>query len=300
MLVTVNPTAGAGRARRLIPWLRERLDRRPDVELHVTVRRGDAETTAERAAADGVRRIVAVGGDGTVQEVLNGVLARTDPDDVELGIVPIGSGNDLARSLALPRDPAEAWRIAIGSTTRPIDVAHATNGEGRGRWFASAGGVGFDAQVAAAMDGRRGWQAGRAGYLLTTLVELRRFDNRRVSLQLDDGAPEEARVLLVAIANGAYYGGGMRIAPGARADDGLLDLCVVGDIGRLTAVRQLPNLYRGTHVDHPSVSMRTARTIQLDGDGAARIHLDGEPFGGLPLRVRIEPARIAVAVAVGG
>lgn len=294
MLVIVNPTAGGGRAGRLIPWLRERLERRPDVELRVTAQRGDAEAASEHAAADGVHRLVAVGGDGTVQEVVNGMLAASHP--AELGIVPVGSGNDLARSLGLPGDPAEAWRTALGSTVRPIDVAGATNGEGRSRWFASAGGVGFDAQVAAAMAGRRGWQAGRAGYLFTTLVELRRFANRSVYLRLDDGPAEELRVLLIAIANGAFYGGGMRIAPEALPDDGMLDLCVVGDISRLTAVRQLPNLYRGSHVTHAAVSMRTARSVEIDGDGASTVHLDGEPFGRLPLRVRLEPAMIGVAV----
>ncbi|HJP70750.1 MAG TPA: sphingosine kinase, partial [Candidatus Limnocylindria bacterium] len=162
------------------------------------------------------------------------------------------------------------------------------------RWFASAGGIGFDAQVAAAMARRRGWQAGRAGYLLTTLGELRRFENRRVRIGLD-GAMLERDVLLVAIANGAYYGGGMRIAPGARTDDGRLDVCVVGDISRLTAVRELPNLYRGTHVRHPAVSMHTATVIDIEGTSATRVHLDGEPFGSLPLAISLVPAAIEVA-----
>ena len=134
------------------------------------------------------------------------------------------------------------------------------------RWFASAGGIGFDAQVAAAMIERSGWQAGQAGYLLTTLNELRRFSNRPIRLTVD-GISSDHDVLLVAIANGAYYGGGMRIAPDAQPDDGLLDVCVVGDISRLTAIRQLPNLYRGTHVRHPQVSMLPGRSIEVDGDG---------------------------------
>lgn len=294
LLLIVNPTAGGGRAARLLPWLRERIGVRPDIDLVVTAGRGEAEAEAERAAGRGVRRVIAVGGDGTAQEVLNGLLAT--PGSTELGIVPVGRGNDLARSLGLPADAAEAWRVAVGSTTRAIDAARATNGNGRTRWFASAGGVGFDAQVAAAMYRRMGWQAGRAGYLLTTLLELRRFGNRPIQLRLDDDPPERLRVLLVAIANGAFYGGGMRIAPEARLDDGLLDLCVVGDVSRVTAIRQLPNLYRGTHVAHPSVSMRTARSIAIEGDGSSSVHLDGEPFGSLPLHVTVEPAAVTVAV----
>jgi diacylglycerol kinase (ATP) len=291
-VIIVNPTAGSGRAAKLLPWIRERLAIRPDAELHVTGRRGEAEELTARAAHGGCDRVVAVGGDGTIQEVVNGIL-ESDARPA-IGIVPVGSGNDLARSLGLPAEPAEAWTVAIGRTTRRIDAALATNGERRRRWFASAGGIGFDAQVAAAMATRRGWQAGRAGYLLTTLTELRRFDNRVVRIELD-GAPLERRALFVAFANGPYYGGGMRIAPDAEPDDGWLDLCVVGDVSRLTAIRELPNLYRGTHVRNPAVSLHRARVVEIEGDGVTQSHLDGEPFGAIPLRVEIRHACLEIA-----
>ena len=291
-LVIVNPTAGGGRALKSVDWLRERLGARPDVRIEITRRPGDAETIAADAVRHGHDRVIAVGGDGTVQEVVNGLLAAGEP--AAMGIVPLGSGNDLARSLGLPIELASAWKIAIGHATRAIDVARARNGSGTERWFASAGGIGFDAQVAAAVADRSGWQAGRAGYLLTTLAELRRFENRRIRLTID-GATETADVLFVAIANGAYYGGGMRIAPDATVDDGRLDVCVVGDISRLTVLRQLPNLYRGTHVNHPAVTMRSGTIVEADGDGDTRVHLDGEPFGVLPLRVAVSHRALAVA-----
>ena len=291
-LVIINPTAGGGRALRSVPWVRERLARRPEARLELTGRPGDAESLAAGAARRGHDRVIAIGGDGTVQEVVNGLLSAGEP--ATMGIVPLGSGNDLARSLGLPAELASAWRFAIGHATRRIDVARARNGAGAERWFASAGGVGFDAQVAAAMSERRGWQAGRAGYLVTTLTELRRFENRSIRLTID-GATEPANVLFVAIANGAYYGGGMRIAPDAVLDDERLDICVVGDISRLTVLRQLPNLYRGTHVSHPAVSMRSGAIIEADGDPDTLIHLDGEPFGGLPLQVTISHRALAVA-----
>ncbi len=248
---------------------------------------------AANAARHGHDRVIGIGGDGTVQEIVNGLLSG-GPATASLGIVPMGPGNDLARSLSLPTDLGSAWRLAIGHGTRPIDVARATNGEGAQRWFASAGGIGFDAQVAAAMASRRGWQAGRVGYLLTTLAELRRFENRRIRLVVD-GEPITRDVLFVAIANGAYYGGGMRIAPSAMPDDGRLDVCMVGDVSRLTVLRQLPNLYRGTHVEHPAVEMRTGSLIEVEGDSGTRVHLDGEPFGGLPLRVALSPRALEVA-----
>ena len=290
LLVIVNPTAGSGRAGRIVPWLRERLGSRPDARLEITVRAGHAERLAAEAGTV-YDRIVAVGGDGTVQEIVNGMLALGG--NASLGIVPAGSGNDLARSLGLPRDAALAWSVSVGEAVRSLDLALATGSMGE-RWFGSAGGIGFDAQVAAAMARGRGWQAGRAGYLLSTLAELRRFENREIELTVD-GVTSRRRVLFVAIANGEYYGGGMRIAPGAVTDDGLLDVCIVGDISRATALRQLVNLYRGTHVAHPRVELLQGRSISIEGGPENLVHLDGEPFGALPVRVSMHPARLAVA-----
>jgi diacylglycerol kinase (ATP) len=293
-LIVVNPIAGGGRARRLVGWLEDRLRFRPGATLRVTTRAGEAEELAAAAARAGHDRVIAVGGDGTVQEVVNGLLTA-GAQAVELGVLPVGTGNDLARSLGLPRDAEGAWARAIGPQLRAMDVGLARNGEQRERWFASAAGVGFDAQVAAAMARRRGWQASRAGYLATTLLELRRFHNRRVRIRLD-GTEHHADVLFVAIANGAFYGGGMHIAPGAQPDDGHLDICIVGDITRRTALRQLPNLYGGTHVRHPAVSIHACRELLIeDGDGSTAIHLDGEPFGTLPLAVTLHPAALRIA-----
>jgi len=284
-LVIVNPAAGGGRAGRAVDWLAAR-----GAEVRITSRPGEAEELAAHAGDHG--RVIAVGGDGTVQEVVNGLLATSSPS--VLGLVPVGTGNDLARSLGVPLKLDAAWEAASAGETRQLDVARATNGAGRVRWFASAGGIGFDAQVAAAMAQRRGWQASRAGYLLTTLAELRRFSNCQVKLTIDD-ATFEGPVLFIAAANGAYYGGGMRIAPDARVDDGRLDVCVVGDISRLTALRQLPNLYRGTHIRHPAVTMHEGVRLRIEGAPETRIHLDGEPFGGLPLDVELHSAALRVA-----
>jgi diacylglycerol kinase (ATP) len=294
-LVIVNPVAGGGRAARLVPWLSDRLATRADARIVVTRRRGDAEALVGEAAASH-DRIVVAGGDGTVQEVVNGILAADAT--AELGVVPVGSGNDLARTLGLPGDPGAAWTVALGATTRRIDLGRAESGDGR-RWFASVGGIGFDGQVAAAMAQRRVWQRGRPGYLATTLVELRRFQNRTVTVTVD-GERTDHEALLLAVANGAWYGGGMWIAPDARVDDGFLDLCIVGNVSRLTALRQLANLYRGTHIRHPAVSTARGRSILVAGgaDAAAtRVHLEGEPWGRLPVRFDVVPGRLAVAVA---
>lgn len=294
-LIIVNPTAGGGRARRLLPFLTEAAAE-GGLRIAVTTRRGEAELLA---ASTTTTRVVAVGGDGTVQEVINGLAANDTA--VTLGIIPAGGGNDLARALGLPRDPRRALAIGLGAGERLIDVAEATDAGGRVRRFAAAGGTGFDAQVAHAMARPRPlWQPGRVGYLLATLDELRRQHNSKLQITWDDGDRHRHRAdltsLFVAFANGAYYGGGMRIAPAAELDDGLLDLCIVGDISRLAALRQIPGIYRGQHVHHPAVRMARAHRLRIEGDQAA-VHLDGEPFGHLPLDVVVRPKSLRVAAA---
>ncbi|HEX2193925.1 MAG TPA: diacylglycerol kinase family protein [Candidatus Limnocylindria bacterium] len=299
-LVIVNPAAGMGKAHRLVPriaaWLREH---RPEARVLETREAGHAEQLAAAAAELGHDRVVAVGGDGTVQEVLNGLMAGIGGDRrPALGVVPGGSGNDLSRSLGLPRDPIAALPVALGAELRPLDVGRGSRNGGV-RHFATAGGAGFDAQVAHTMSGRpHRWQRGAAGYLVATLNQLRAFRNRdlRVRMETDAGPREmEGRFLFVCFANGAYYGGGMQIAPDAELDDGWLDVCLVGDISRLGALRELPGIYRAAHVNHPLVDIVRAREARIEGDPTARVHLDGEPFGHVPVEVGLAPSAVRVA-----
>jgi diacylglycerol kinase (ATP) len=307
-LVLVNPIAGNGRGHGLAPkieaWLAER---GIAARLMETRERGHAERLAAAAADLGHDRVIAVGGDGTVQEAVNGLMAATRvPGDAlpSLGVVPAGNGNDLVRDLALPLEPFAALATALGTETRVIDLARATGADGRMRHFAVAGGVGFDAQVAHVLYGHhRPWQRGRAGYFLSTLIELSRFQNRRVALTMrtDDGVQRLERTsLLVAFANGPFYGGGMRICPGADVGDGLIDLCVAGDLSRVEALRLLPGIYRGAHVGHPKVEFLRARSLRIEGDTDTRVHLDGEPFGFLPLEITVEAAALHVATVRSG
>jgi len=307
-LVIVNPIAGNGRGRHLMPpikaWLAEHGRTARVVE---TRERGHAERLVAAAGDLGHDRVVIVGGDGTVHEAVNGVMADgklAAGERMSIGIVPAGSGNDLVRDLLLPLDPLGALAIAFGEQERAIDVARADDTRGRTRHFVVAGGVGFDAQVAHVMFGHRlPWQKGRAGYFLSTFVELMRFRNRRLVLTLatDNGEVRTERLsLLVAFANGPYLGGGMQICPGAELSDGLLDLCVAGDLSRTEALRLLPGMYKGAHVGHPKVEFLRAASVRFEGDPDALVHLDGEPFGNIPLDVTVLPSALRVAVGESG
>lgn len=307
-LIIVNPIAGNGRAHGLAPrverWLTERGRRARILE---TRERGHAERLASTAGDLGHDRVVVVGGDGTIQEVVNGLLtaARASGNGIPaLGAVPGGNGNDLVRNLALPLEPMAALAVALGEETRPIDVANASGPDGRLRHFAVAGGVGFDAQVAHVMFGHRmPWQRGQVGYFLSTFFELLRFRNREIALVLDthDGELRIDRTsLLVAFANGPYYGGGMQICPGADPADGFMDVCVAGDLSRWEAIRLLPGIYKGAHVGHPKVEFHRARSVRFEGDDDTRVHLDGEPFGALPVTIGLQERILDVAVGDGG
>ena len=292
-----------GHAHHLEPRIRDALAGAGVVARLLETREpGHAERLAAAAADLGHDRVVAVGGDGTIQEVINGLLSAgvgSNGGPPALGIVPGGSGNDLARSLALPRAPLEALAVALGATMRPLDVGRAAH-NGAIRYFAAAGGTGFDAQVAYTMAAKtQRWQRGRAGYFLATLNELRRYRNRELRLRLatDEGARAiEGRFLFVAFANGQYYGGGMQICPDASTADGQLDVCLVGDISRLGAMRELPGIYRAAHVNHPLVEIVRVRELLIEGQPGTRVHLDGEPFGEVPAEVTVLPGAVTVAV----
>lgn len=295
VVVIVNPAAGSGRAVRAAARLRHAA-LAAGAEMRVSTAPGDVERLAREAAAAGISRIVAVGGEGTVQEVANGLAGAPA---TAVGIVPGGNGNDLARALGLPREPLAALAVALDCAPRAIDLGMVRSAAGERR-FVAAGGTGFDAGVATRMAGARAWwQRGRLGYLLTTLDELRHHRNAAVRMTLDGSELAiDGPILFAAFANSAFYGGGMQIAPQALPDDGLLDLCLVGDLSRLEALRQLPGLYRGAHVTHPAVTMRRFRSLRIEGE-AAPVHLDGEPHGRLPVHVEVLPGALRVAAPTG-
>ncbi|MHC3472048.1 diacylglycerol kinase [Streptomyces sp. 7R007] len=277
----VNPTAGRGRgahaARPAASALRAAGFR---VRTVLGENAPDALARARAAVAEGTGALIAVGGDGMASLALQAVAGTRTP----LGLVAVGTGNDFARTLGLPvRDPAAAGRLIAdalkGARLRDIDLGRV--GE---RWFGTVLASGFDSRVND-RGNRMRWPAGRLRYDLALLAELAAFRPFPYRITLDDGRVREIEATLVAVGNGASYGGGMRICPGADPTDGLFDVTVVGDCGRATLLRVFPTVYRGTHVDHPKVSVYRAATVELAAEGITG-YADGEPLGPLPLTAR--------------
>jgi diacylglycerol kinase (ATP) len=269
----VNPTSGKGRGGRLLEPVADRL-RRSGVAVDVVTGR-DADEAFDRVrdrVAAGVDGVVAVGGDGLVNIALQ-VVAGTD---VPLGVVPAGTGNDVARALGLGLDdPVAAVDLVVRGATRPIDL-----GRANGRWFAGVLGSGFDSMVNERAN-RMSWPSGRSRYNLAILAELRTFRPVPYELVLD-GEPWTTEAMLVAVGNGSSYGGGMRVCPDARLDDGLLDITVLGPISKPEFLRVFPTVYKGTHVRHPAVTVRRAQQVSLTSAGVTA-YADGERVSLLPI-----------------
>ncbi|MEU9863431.1 diacylglycerol kinase [Streptomyces sp. NPDC047971] len=285
----VNPTAGRGRGADAAPPAAAALrDAGFSVRTVLGTDAADALKRARDAVADGTGALVAVGGDGMVSLALQALAGTPTP----LGVVAVGTGNDFARSLGLPvREPAAAGRLTAGllkgTGGRDIDLGRVGD-----RWFGTVLASGFDSRVND-RGNRMRLPAGRFKYDLAIVAELASFRPVPYRLTFDDGTEHRIDATLVAVGNGTSYGGGMRICAEARIDDGLLDVTVVGDCSRTTLIKVFPQVYRGTHLDHPKVTVHRVRTITLDAPDITA-YADGEPLGPLPLTAECVPGALRV------
>jgi diacylglycerol kinase (ATP) len=291
-LLVHNPTAGGGRAGRLVAQVAERL--RADgveTEQHQTRSLEDARLAACQAARS-FDAIVAVGGDGTVGACAAGLADAAAPVRAALGVVPAGGGNDAARSLGLPAgDPLAAAGMLAGLRRRPADLATVA-----GRAYLNVAGAGFDSEVNRVANQRLGWAGNRPRYVGAVLAEL--VVGRVATFELAlDGRPTRLRGWLVAVANGPSYGGGMKVAPHASLDDGLLDVVVIHEIGKLEFLRTFPKVFSGRHVEHPAVAVHRAARVDLDADRTLVVYADGEPAGTLPATFEVRRGAITVLAA---
>jgi diacylglycerol kinase (ATP) len=280
----VNPTSGKGRGARLLEPVAARL-RADGTEVDVVVGRDadEAFDLVRNVVAAGVDGLVAVGGDGLVNVALQ-VVAGTD---VPLGVVPAGTGNDFARALGMALDePLGAVDLVVRGGTSTVDL-----GRANGRWFAGVLGSGFDSMVNERAN-RMTWPTGRSRYNVAIVLELRTFRPVPYVLELD-GESWKTEAMLVAVGNSPSYGGGMKVCPDADLHDGLLDVTVLGPISKPEFLRVFPTVYKGTHVNHPAVTVRRARSVALSSDGVTA-YADGERVSVLPVHCEAVPSALHV------
>ena len=306
-LVIVNPKSASGSTRE--NWAGTAADLRAHFgpfNVAFTKSQGHGIDIAERAAKAGRRFIIACGGDGTINEVANGIL-RSD-EDVELGVLPSGTGGDFRRTLGMPMNNREAAAALRDGETRTIDVGKATfqDHEARevSRYFLNVSSVGLAADVIRRVKSAKVFDwlpvesvRGKANFAVSTLRELAGLEAPIVRVRLDDGEERSLKTVALCIANARYFGGGMMIAPDAKLNDGLLDVINIGDLSTLRVLTNVHSLYRGTHLDMKEVQSTRAKKIEITAfDDSQEIHLetDGELPGKLPAAYEIVPNALRV------
>lgn len=290
VVFVVNPRAASGRAGRVWHQLRDQVSA---VRNASTVECTDA-SEARRRLLDlldrQVKRVIAIGGDGTVNHAANVVLDSGTA--AALGLVPVGSGSDTARGLALRAEPQEALARALGVMPRPHDVLRLTQGHEQ-RWVVNIGSVGLSGIVAGEVNRLSKRWAGT--YLWTALKVLSRFRPVPVRVYLDGELWYEGDTILTAVANGTAFARGMRIAPHARSDDGLADVVLVEGAPLWRVLPYVPRLYSGTHMDAPFVRWARARHVRLEpGSGAMALETDGEAGRGQEAEFEVVPGALNV------
>lgn len=288
--VIINPHAANGRALRLWPKIESHLSRRHRIHSAVSLNPVEMRREIVRAKREGAEGVLLAGGDGTVHEALTAVCET----DMPFGIIPLGRGNDFARNVHIPLHLRHACTLPVSPSYTLVDVPYVN-----GTPFGSVACVGFDAAVNKLARGHQGYLGGTLGYVICVLKALHHFHPFEIEMELD-GVRWSGRVMMVAVANGQYYGGGMRIAPSASVNDGCFTVCIVRETSKRALLAQFPRVFRGTHVNHPSVVVQNARTVQIMAPAGAEVFADGELCGALPVECRIGNQRVRVLMSDSG
>ena len=239
-----------------------------------------------------------VGGDGTVNEVVNGIAGR---DGVEVAVIPRGTGWDFARSLGLPRRIDEALGVALRGGTRAIDLGRVTyrrwDGGEAESWFANVASVGMSGAIAQRANDTTKILGGKASYVWATFAVFARWNNTEVDVVVD-GETRRGRMHDVVVANGPYFAGGMKICPDARPDDGLFDVLLIGNLTKRDLLLTLPKTFRGTHLPHPKAEVLRGAHVRVDAPAALPIELDGEQPGTTAATFEVVPRALRVRAPV--
>jgi YegS/Rv2252/BmrU family lipid kinase len=260
---------------------------------------GQIDELVQRACERGTRLVVAVGGDGTVQEAVNGLMRVDQTRRPELATIPRGTGKDFARSFRVPTDVEQALKVAREGVTRTVDVGRAEfvawDGSPVEAYFANFAGAGISGAVAARANSSSKALGGRVSFLWATTNVFMRWKNSEFDIEID-GTRRSGRMLEVAAAIGDRLAGGMQLAPAADPADGLFDVVLIGDATKLDFVRTLPGIYRGTYLPHPRADVVRGRRVAIETVDPLPIALDGEQPGTTPAIFEIVPGALRLRV----
>jgi diacylglycerol kinase (ATP) len=233
-----------------------------------------------------------VGGDGTVNEVVNGVAGTA----AEMAVLPCGTGQDFGRSHGIPRRFDEAVRTALGAETRTIDLGRVELADGTSRVYANVASAGMSGAVARRANAMTKRFGGRATFFYALTREFLAWRNTRVTVELDGDVRREGAMHDVIVANGRFHGGGMKLAPEARQDDGLFDVVLIGDVGKVDFVTTAPKLYSGRYLSHPKVELLRSAGVAIGAAEPLPLEVDGEPIGTTPARFEVVRSALRLRV----
>ncbi len=303
LYAVVNPEAALGKTRSLWPKLRDQLrDKIGPFPWDWTNAPKQASALVENALQLGHDLIVSVGGDGTHNEAMNGFFkdGKILNPQAALAIVSCGSGGDLSRSLSLSTGTSSALGTILSRHERQVDVGllrfTKPSGEASDRFFLNIASLGMPALVCSLLRSQPRFLGGSGRFLLATLRVLMTSRNEMVSLEIDGQSLPNNLVNTVAAANGQFFGGGMRVAPHAQLDDGLLDVVVIGSVGLADFLREGHRIYRGKHLNHPRIQYYKAQTIRAFSKTQVLVETDGEPIGILPATFTVLPLALRIVV----
>jgi diacylglycerol kinase (ATP) len=282
-----NPAAGRGRARRYVRDVEELLRARgARVDCEPSTGPDDLVRIAAESSRAGYDRVVVCGGDGT----LNLAVREFDLEKGTLALIPLGSGDDFAKVTGIPRNVPGACDVVLNGRVAEFDVAHAN-----GLRYLGVAGLGFDSEVADYANRNAKFLRGSLVYLYAIFRVLPKFTPRLVQIRSDNGTRSE-HIMFAAVGNTRQYGGGIRITPDARPDDGLLDLCIVHSTTRMQLLKTLPKAYTGAHVKSAFVETGRARAYHFDSEQPMAVYADGEPLTRTPVTFGLCPQRLKFCV----
>lgn len=295
----VNPASGNGATGRRWPELARRAAAAGlEGPALISERPGHLGELAREAVSGGARQLVVVGGDGSVHEVVDGLLSAGLGADVDLSMLPFGTGRDLARSLRIPTGFEAAVAVALNGELRAVDAGRATYTTPRGEagaFFANFAGAGISGAIAARANGTSKALGGRVSFFWATLAVFSRWQPTEMTVEID-GHTRSARLLETLVMNGDYTAGGMWVAPEASLEDGAFDIVLIGEFSKAEFATTFPKIYRGRHVSHAKVEIVRARELRVDAPAPLPIVLDGEQPGTTPARFEILPGALRLRV----
>ncbi|AST93204.1 MULTISPECIES: diacylglycerol/lipid kinase family protein [Sutcliffiella] len=289
----VNKVSGSGRAYRIWNQIEKRLNKEciPYSVFFTERQKHATELVKEITKKDNVSAIVAIGGDGTVHEVINGIIGTTTP----LGIIPAGSGNDFSRGLGIPLDYNLALNRLLNGEPKIIDIGNVNS-----TYFGTVAGIGFDGKVADTTNRSKhkklfsSVRLGKISYIISALNVLLRYKPQDITLKIDNELHHLPGVWLVAVANLPFYGGGLVICPKAVSNDGLFEICIAQNMTKLQFLRLLPTVFKGNHTHSPSITILKGKELEIICSDPLLIHGDGEIIGQTPTKIRIEHSALHV------